>query len=170
LAGVLDHDDVLWIDWERYLRQTPLHEHAAALRERKNVIWYADPAGATEIAELLASGLKVRRADNDIRLGIAAVSARLRTGRLKVHGPACPHLLDEARLYRYPTVSERASINENPVDEHNHALGALRYLIAALDARFIAKLRKRPDVKAPLDETIKPVDPINDPELWTDLR
>ena len=87
------------------------------------------------------------RADNDIRLGIAAVSARLRTGRLKVHGPACPHLLDEARLYRYPTASERASINENPVDEHNHALGALRYLISALDARFIAKLRKRPDAK-----------------------
>ena len=83
VGGVLDHEDVLWIDWERYLRQTPLHEHAAALRERKNVIWYADPAGATEIAELLASGLKVRRADNDIRLGIAAVSARLRTGRLE---------------------------------------------------------------------------------------
>jgi hypothetical protein len=169
LAGVLDHDDVLWIDWERYLRQTPLHEHAAALRERKNVIWYADPAGATEIAELLASGLKVRRADNDIRMGIAAVSARLRTGRLRVHGPACPHLLDEARLYRYPTASERAFINENPVDEHNHALGALRYLIAALDARFIAKLRQRPDAKAP-DEPIKLVDPIDEPHLWTELR
>jgi hypothetical protein len=169
LAGVLDHDDVLWIDWERYLSQTPLHEHAAALRERKNVVWYADPAGATEIAELLASGLKVRRADNDIRLGIAAVSARLRTGRLKVHGPACPHLLDEARLYRYPTAKERAFINENPVDEHNHALGALRYLIAALDARFIAKLRKRPDGKA-ADEPMKPVDLIDNPELWTEMK
>ena len=44
----------------------------------------------TEIEELRASGLTVRRADNDIRLGIAAVTARLRTGRLKVHGPACP--------------------------------------------------------------------------------
>ncbi len=168
LAGVLDHDDVLWIDWERYLRQTALHEHAAALRERKNVIWYADPAGATEIAELLSSGLKVRRADNDIRLGIAAVSARLRTGRLKVHGPACPHLLDEARLYRYPTAAERASVNENPVDEHNHALGALRYLIAALDASFIARLRKRPGDKA--SEAMKPVDPIDNPELWTEVR
>ena len=25
VGGVLDGDDVLWIDWERYLRQTPLH-------------------------------------------------------------------------------------------------------------------------------------------------
>ena len=75
----------------------------------------------------------------------------------------------EARLYRYPTASERASINENPVDEHNHALGALRYLIAALDARFIARLRKRPE-KAPADEPMKPVDPMDNPELWTELK
>src|SRR5207302_394129 len=29
--GVLDHDDVLWITHERYLRETPLSDHAAAL-------------------------------------------------------------------------------------------------------------------------------------------
>ena len=118
---------------------------------------------------MLSSGLKVRRADNDIRLGIAAVAARLRTGRLKVDGPACPQLLHEARLYRYPTASERFSVNENPVDEHNHALGALRYLIAALDARFIAKLRKRPDAKTP-DEPARAIDPIDNPELWTEMK
>ncbi len=172
LAGVLDRDDVLWIDWERYLRETPLHEHAAALRraarrQPAGTVWYADPAGRTEIEELRASGLTVRRADNDIRLGIAATAARLRTGRLKVHGPACPNLLAEARLYRYPSGAERASIHENPVDEHNHALGALRYLIAALDARFIARLRKRPEA-AP-GATTKPVDPMDNPELWTGL-
>ena len=171
LAGVLDRDDVLWIDWERYLRETPLHEHAAALRRAaasaRRYVWYADPAGRTEIEELRASGLTVRRADNDIRLGIAAMAARLRTGRLKVHGPACPNLLAEARLYRYPSGDRARSIHENPVDEHNHALGALRYLIAALDARFIARLRKRPEA-AP-EETTKPVDPLDNPELWTEL-
>jgi hypothetical protein len=31
---------------------------------------------------------------------------------------------------------------ENPVDDHNHALAALRYLISRLDAHFIARLRK----------------------------
>jgi hypothetical protein len=117
---------------------------------------------------LRAAGLTVRRADNDIRLGVAATAARLRTGRLKVHGPACPNLLAEAGLYRYPSGSERAETGENPVDEHNHALGALRYLIAALDARFIARLRKRPDV-APPTETVRIVDPMDNPELWTGL-
>ncbi len=172
LCGVLDGDDVLWIGWERYLRETPLHLHAAALRRAgsvsaRSIVWYADPAGRTEIEELRASGLTVRRADNDIRLGIAAVAARLRTGRLKVYGPACPELLAEARLYRYPTASERAGTNENPVDEYNHALGALRYLIAALDARFIARLRKR--TAKPPDEPTKPVGPTDDPDLWTEL-
>ncbi len=165
LCGVLDGDDVLWIGWERDLRETPLHLHAAALRQHKGVVWYADPAGRTEIEELRASGLTVRRADNDIRLGVAAVAARLRTGRLKVRGPACPELLAEARLYRYPTATERAGTNENPVDEYNHALGALRYLIAALDARFIARLRKRTT-----EGPTKPVEQKDNPDLWTEWK
>jgi hypothetical protein len=143
--GVLDRDDVLWIIGERYLRETPLHEHAAALRDLGEVAWYADPAGRTETEELRASGLVVRRGNNDIRAGIAAVSARLRTGRLKVKRDACPELLTEARLYRYPSAAERAVSGEIPVDEHNHALAALRYLISRLDAHFIARLRMRPN-------------------------
>jgi hypothetical protein len=140
--GVLDRDDVLWIAGERYLSETPLHEHAAALKKLGEVTWYADPSGRTETEELRASGLVVRRGDNDIRSGVAAVSARLRTGRLKVRRDTCPHLLTEARLYRYPRAVERALRGENPVEEHNHALDALRYLISRLDAHFIAKLRK----------------------------
>jgi hypothetical protein len=141
LWGVLDRDDVLWIRGERYLRQTPLHEHARALREQRSVVWYADPSGATEINELLAAGLDVLPADNDIRLGITAVSARIRTGRLRVRGSYCPNLLTEVRLYRYPSPGERAVLGETPVDDHNHALGALRYLISGLDAHFVARLR-----------------------------
>src|SRR5207237_569807 len=81
--------------------------------------------------------------ENDIRLGIAAVSARLRTGRLKVLRGACVNLLAEARLYRYPTPGERALRGENPVDEYNHALDALRYLVSRLDAHLLARLRTR---------------------------
>ena len=42
-------------------------------------------AGRTEIEELRVANLVVRSGFNDIRLGIAAVTARLRTGRLKIH-------------------------------------------------------------------------------------
>jgi hypothetical protein len=127
--GVLDHDDVLWITHERYLRETPLSDHAAALP--RDVMWHADPAGATEISELSRAGLKVRRGDNNIRRGIALVTARIRTGRLKVSS-ACVNLIAEARLYRYPTPAERELVGENPIDAHNHALAALRYLVSRL--------------------------------------
>jgi len=163
--GVLDRDDVLWIAGERYLSETPLHEHAAALKKLGEVTWYADPSGRTEIEELRASGLVVRRGDNDIRAGIAAVTARLRTGRLKVRRDACPKLLMEARLYRYPSASERALSGENPVDEHNHALGALRYLLSRLDAHFLARMRK----KKPLPEEHAPDKNSASEHLWTRL-
>jgi hypothetical protein len=152
--GVNDRDDVLWLTGERYLRETPLHEHAAALRGLPGVVWFADPAGRTETEELRAAGLAVRPGDNDIRPGIAAVTARLRTGRLKILRGACPNLLAEAQLYRYPAASERAICGENPVDEDNHALAALRYLISRLDARYLARLRgapKRPAAPKPVE-------------------
>ncbi len=127
--GVLDADDVLWILHERYLRETPLSDHAAALP--KDVMWYADPAGRTECEELRRADLKVRRGDNAIRRGISLVTARIRTSRLKI-SPSCVNLIAESRLYRYPTPAEREQLGENPIDAHNHALAALRYLVSRL--------------------------------------
>src|SRR5205823_9464969 len=104
LWGVLDRDDVLWICHERYLRETGIHEHARALaNQAPGVMWYADPAGPTEIEELRRAGLKVLRGGNAIQAGIAAVNARLRTDRLRILRSACPNLLAEAKLYRYPS-------------------------------------------------------------------
>lgn len=154
--GVLDKQtDTLWIGWERYQRETPLHEHAEALRKHKQVMWYADPAGATEIAELRAADLAVRKGDNtpgSIRLGIAAITARIQSGRLKVLSTTCPNLIAEAQLYRYPAAHERQRTNDNPLDENNHALGALRYLVSRLDYKFIAKLRKKAPSEGPIEQ------------------
>jgi hypothetical protein len=52
-------------------------------------------------------------------------AARLKSGTLRAVQGACPNLLREAALYCYsddPT--DRRS--ETPLDEHNHALAALR--------------------------------------------
>src|SRR5262249_20123259 len=119
-------------------RQSALHEHAAALPRYYQ--WYADPAGATEIAEMRAAGHKVLPGNNSLRLGIQAVTARIQTGRLKVSA-SCTNLAREARLYRYPGRDGRGETGEGPVDEHNHALAALRYLILCLDARHLGRLR-----------------------------
>jgi hypothetical protein len=46
----------------------------------------------------------------------------------------------------------------------NHALAALRYLVAGLDAAFLARLRRRP---APA--STKPTPRPDDDTLWTPL-
>jgi Terminase large subunit, T4likevirus-type, N-terminal/Terminase RNaseH-like domain len=172
LWGVLDRDDVLWITHERYLRETPLHEHCKALQAHKGVMWYADPAGAVEIEELRAADLSVRKGDNNIRAGIQAVMARIRSGRLKIYAPACPSLISEAQLYRYPSAQEKKIAGENPVDDHNHALGALRYLISKLDHKFIARLRKTHKIDGPEETDVKEVVPTASPKAekpWLSL-
>jgi len=151
LWGVLSRDDVLHLCFERYGRHVTLTEHVRHLKtprkefdpRRREVLWYADPAGATEIHACRQAGLKVQRGTNDLRLGIMAVSARIRTGRLKVCRLACPALANEAQLYRYPNAQEKAAglAAETPIDQDNHALAALRYLVAGIDRRFIGRLR-----------------------------
>jgi hypothetical protein len=132
LWGTLDKDGVLWLSHEYYSREKPLSVHALHLP--REVAWYADPSGANERSELRIADYNVNKGDNDIRTGIAKVTARIENGSLKIMTGACPNLLAEAGLYRYSTdpADKRA---ETPIDEHNHALAALRYLIASVDAR-----------------------------------
>jgi hypothetical protein len=151
--GLLDRDGVLWLTGEHYARQKPLSYHAEHLP--RDVTWYADPSGATERCELRCAGFVVREGSNALRPGIAAVSARLESGTLRVLEGRCPNLLYEASLYRYSDeVGERQA--EVPVDEHNHALAALRYLISKLDERRMAGRRPGPppDKKPPQDPTL----------------
>jgi hypothetical protein len=149
--GHVDQDNVLWITGERYKRETPIADHAAALP--KKVLWYVDPAGATEIAELRRHNHIVRRGDNEIAAGIALVTQRIRTGKLKVLAAACPNLVMESRLYRYPTPKERQSLGENPIDAHNHALAALRYLVSRLPKPALPRTDESP--KPPPDQATR---------------
>jgi hypothetical protein len=179
--GILDRDDIIWITHELYERLTPLSQDAKHLP--KQIRWYADPAGANDIAELRCADFAVSRGDNGLRAGIAAVTSRLQTGRLKVVSSRCPNLIAEAALYRYPKPGEDIP-SENPVDENNHALAALRYLISRVDKKFMAKFRrqKQPNAEQEIDNEragelntdVKTprrnrwMDPRN-PALWTSL-
>jgi hypothetical protein len=146
-----------------------LHEHAQALKALGPIQWWADPAGATEIAALRAAGLKVQPANNALRAGIAAVSGRLQSGRLRLPRGACPELRREAGLYRYPDADERTRLGENPLDAHNHALAALRYLVAGIDARHLARSRERLPEETPKEAPEAPLDRPDTETLWTPL-
>src|SRR5262249_30926747 len=108
-----------------------------------------------EIAELRCAGFAVSAGDNALRPGIAPVTARLETDRLRVVKGCCPNLLREASLYRYSEDrTDRRS--ESPVDEHNHALAALRYLVSAIDARQMARLKGKETAREPAAEQPAP--------------
>jgi hypothetical protein len=126
----------LWLVGEQYQRQRPLSHHLRFLPS--DVTWYADPAGANEIADMRRAGFVVRRGINALRPGIGAVAARIENGGLKILAGACPQLLAEAELYHYgDEAGDREA--ERPVDESNHALAALRYLVSRLDGRHFER-------------------------------
>ncbi len=138
--GFVDRDDVLWLVGEHYARQKPLSHHVNFLP--RHVTWYADPSGATEISELRCAGLVVRKGHNALQAGIGAVTARLASGRLRVLEGRCPNLLAEASLYRWASAVENEASGETPLDEHNHALAAVRYLVSRLDQRRMAQIEE----------------------------
>jgi len=70
---------------------------------------------------------------------------------------ACPNLLAETGLYRYAE-------GESPIDEHDHALDALRYRIARIDAHSMART-DRPSAPAPAPH-VKKVDE----RMWADAE
>ena len=86
----------------------------------------------------------------------------------------CPNLLAEAELYRYDTTaSEREP--ETPVDAHNHALAALRYLVMGIDRRpLLAKLRSIVKLPGVSDEELRRRKKAwawwQNEALWTRLR
>jgi Terminase RNaseH-like domain len=109
----------------------------------RDVTWYCDPSGATERNEFRLAGFTVHPGKNALRAGIGAANARIESGRLFVLEKACPNLIAEAGLYHYSDApAERDA--EVPVDEHNHALSALRYMISCLDDRHLAGRPAKP--------------------------
>ena len=164
VSGILDHDDVLWITGLRYKSNCTLPVHSEAL-PRGGVRWWSDPAEPGERMELVIAGhdvvpcthMAARGAAGEKRnpkmAGIDMVNERIRTGRLKVYRRACLDLVREFGLYHYdPTKSV-----EEPVDEDNHSLDALRYLIVGL-----GRTRAVPPLVA-----LPPKTNIRDPALWS---
>lgn len=167
LWGHVDHDGVLWVTGMRYQRQCTILGHAEAIP--RGVRYWCDPAGAEPIKELRNSDhdcvpcvhLRTRgsqgEAKKPILHGIDLVTSRIRQGKLKVVRSACMPLIREAGMYCYDP--EKRS--ENPIDDNNHAMDALRYMIVGLDR---GKAAPAPEyVPEPEPDRL---DPLDDDERW----
>lgn len=89
---------------------------------------YPDPESASGVKELKQLGVNIRevsKGKDSIRAGISKIQEMFKQNRLLIH-KSCINLISELEMYSYP---EQVKENENPKDEYNHAIDALRYVI-----------------------------------------
>lgn len=105
--------------------------------KQKNAIFkmaavYCDPSQPAHIEELCRNGIPAMAADNNIRLGIDRHYELMKTRRLKYFKGLNPNTIDEIETYHYPAPDELGPDDDTkeqlPVDQHNHANDAERYI------------------------------------------
>ena len=148
LAGTVfkqpDGTEVIYIWYERYKTQTLIEDHALALP--KDVLWYCDPSRPDSIRQLKKAGCWARAGNNNIMHGIDAVNGRIYHRKILI-SRNCRALAAEASEYRFPEIdAEDEKYAEKPIDEFNHALDALRYMVMAVDGhRLSTRSKNKPD-------------------------
>ena len=141
LWGALDPDGRLWITRERYQARQTVHEHAQAILAAglKRPAWTVADHDAEDRATLHAAGIQTLAATKDVERGIQAVKARLKVRpdgrpRLYVH-EACRETIAEFYDYAWAPPKDGRNAKEEPVKDRDHAMDALRYIVAQLDCR-----------------------------------
>lgn len=131
VLSIIVKDNVFYVSDELYktgLTDTVVAEYVAAKGYAKA---YPDPAGAAAIQELRQHKVNVReviKGKDSIKNGINKIRELLLSNRIKIH-TSCINLITEFETYSYPDNRKDHNESELPVDENNHALDALRYVI-----------------------------------------
>lgn len=111
--------------YERGMSSDAITDAAVSAWDDHTDFMVVDPSAAGLITTLEARHIRVRKAINDVKVGITNVTSVMPS--LTVD-PSCRNLIDEFETYSYGS----RSIADTPVKEHDHALDALRYLIFEL--------------------------------------
>lgn len=118
----------LWFDELAYEKNLDNPDIAALIKAAgyKDLEVIADPAEPKSIKELRSTGLNVAEKGivKDIKLGLQVMN------RYKKHYTARSlGSIDENRKYRYPQDAEGNYVEDVPIDKHNHAKDAERYVV-----------------------------------------
>lgn len=98
-----------------------------------------DPSAASFIAELRRNGCQVIPADNSVLDGIRFVAEAFKTEKIKVND-CCKDCVRELSLYHW----DEKSPEDRPVKENDHAMDDMRYFVATVLSRPVAKIKKKP--------------------------
>ncbi len=92
---------------------------------------YPDPESSSAIAALKKKGVNVRdvkKGKDSIMHGIQTMRELFKQNRLFIH-KSCINTIAELEMYSYAEKSAFRNANENPQDEYNHAIDAIRYVV-----------------------------------------
>jgi phage terminase large subunit len=142
LWGAIDPDGRLWIYRERYVRRMICRDHAVAILAASRgdpglPRWTVADHDAEDRATLAAGGIETDRADKRVLPGIGAVQARLRPagdGRPRLFVlRSCRNMIGEFLDYAWAETQAAGRGKDEPIKENDHAMDALRYMVARLD-------------------------------------
>ncbi|OQA82860.1 MAG: Terminase-like family protein [Lentisphaerae bacterium ADurb.Bin242] len=148
LWGALDPDGRLYLYREHYQAAVRTAEHARKILELSGNERYGFTAAdhdAAERAELSSAGIRTEAAFKEVTAGIQSVK-----NRLAKQGDGKPRLfffntlkntLSEIYDYRWAQGNDSRNAKEEPVKLNDHAMDALRYMVAALDRRTGGEFR-----------------------------
>lgn len=126
---LIDATDTWWQDDEYYetgKTDAQVAEYVAG--QRFNVV-YPDPEAPAAIAEMRKHGVNVRdvvKGHDSVKNGIDTMRERLKAGKYKVKA-TCKNTILELETYSYPDRKPGHNEQENPIDENNHMMDAVRY-------------------------------------------
>jgi phage terminase large subunit len=150
-----DHDGRLYLYREIYMTGRTIAQHAPkikALSQGEFTIKTVADHDAEDRATLAQEGIPTQPADKRITVGIEKVQERLKVqgdGRPRLlvlrdslvelddglrerFKPTCTH--KEFAAYVYPKGVDGKPLKEVPVDDNNHGMDALRYMVMNFDA------------------------------------
>jgi hypothetical protein len=94
---------------------------------------FPDPESPAAIKELKTRNVsvgEVNKGRDSIQAGINVVRELLKNKQLRIHRK-CVNTIWEFETYAYPDKVDKHSAPENPIDEGNHALSAIRYTVTS---------------------------------------
>jgi PBSX family phage terminase large subunit len=133
LVGLVGFDDSIHIVEEYYEKKVNIDQIsgiAVGLKEKWGIrTFYCDYARPEYIQELRNVGLDSRKGKKELDPGIACVNNYLDKGLLTIDFNACPETVDEMQSYHYDEDDMGKVLKNRPIDDHNHAMDALRYMV-----------------------------------------
>lgn len=130
--GWRDKTDTIWLMPEEYYKtgQTDAQVAEYVGAKKYNRV-YPDPEAPAAIMELRKRGVNVRdvvKGKDSIKNGIDRVRELLKADKLKIH-ESLRLTIQEFETYSYPDRKPMHNEQENPIDENNHMMDAIRYLV-----------------------------------------